>query len=218
MSERSYNQYCAIAHALDLIGDRWALLILRDLILGPKRFTDLRAGLPGIGTNILTARLKDLEQAGVLRRRYLPPPAASTVYELTPYGAELRPTLSALARWGGKTLGPVQPNQLVSPDGIRLTVSSLAGAMAKAGVRGSYAIRVRDVSVDFTQGIHIGDDGLVTLEPEASLEPAVTLDTDPETLVGIAVGRESLRAAVARDAVRLDGEPEPVERILAAGT
>ena len=96
---RSYGQFCGVAHALDLVGERWALLVVRELVLGPKRFTDLAAGLPGIGTNILTARLRELEQTGVVERRVLPPPAGSTVYELTPYGRELEPVLLALGRW-----------------------------------------------------------------------------------------------------------------------
>src|SRR5438128_11110421 len=86
MTSRSYDQFCGIARALDLVGERWGLLIVRDLILGPKRFTDLRRGLPGIGTNVLAARLKELERGGVVARRTLPPPAASTVYELPVYG------------------------------------------------------------------------------------------------------------------------------------
>ncbi|NJM05348.1 helix-turn-helix transcriptional regulator [Candidatus Gracilibacteria bacterium] len=105
MPQRSYNQYCPIANALDLIGERWSLLIVRDLLLGPKRFSDLRNALPGIGTNILTDRLKGLEEAGIIARRVLPPPAASTVYELTPYGQLLDGPVQALAQWGGMTLG-----------------------------------------------------------------------------------------------------------------
>jgi DNA-binding HxlR family transcriptional regulator len=86
-------QGCGTAHALDVVGDRWALLVVRELVFGPKRFTDLRGGLPGIGPNVLSQRLKELEAAGVLRRRVLPPPAGSTVYELTEWGAELEEVL-----------------------------------------------------------------------------------------------------------------------------
>jgi DNA-binding HxlR family transcriptional regulator len=103
---KRYEQYCPMAHALDLIGDRWALLIVRDLMHGPKRYTDLVGGLPGIGTNILAARLRDLERHGVVTRRTLRPPAASRVYELTDYGRELRPALRELALWGARSLGP----------------------------------------------------------------------------------------------------------------
>src|SRR6478672_10358094 len=100
---RKYGQGCGTAYALDLIGDRWALLVVRELVLGPKRFTDLRGGLPGIGPNVLSQRLKELEEVGVLRQRVLPPPAGSTVYELTEWGAELDDIVVALGRWGARS-------------------------------------------------------------------------------------------------------------------
>src|SRR6266540_2349588 len=104
MTDRRYGQTCGIAHALDLVGERWALLVVRELLLGPKRFTDLREGLPGIGANVLASRLRELESAGVVQRRTLPAPAAATVYELTEYGRELEEPLLAFGRWGAKTL------------------------------------------------------------------------------------------------------------------
>jgi DNA-binding HxlR family transcriptional regulator len=98
---RSYGQYCALAKALDVVGDRWTLLIVRELLLqGACRYTDLRAGLPGIATNLLADRLRDLERAGVIEREQAPPPIATTLFRLTPRGEELRPALDALARWG----------------------------------------------------------------------------------------------------------------------
>ena len=103
---KRYEQYCPMAHALDLVGDRWALLIVRELMHGPKRYTDLTDCLQGIGTNILATRLRDLEAHGIVSRRTLPPPAASKVYELTEYGRELRPALRELALWGARSLGP----------------------------------------------------------------------------------------------------------------
>ena len=104
---KTYGHYCPMAHALDLVGERWSLLIVRELLEdGQLRYTDLHNRLPGCGTNILAARLKDLEQGGVLRRRRLPPPAASTVYELTEYGQGLRPVMHQLAHWGARSLGP----------------------------------------------------------------------------------------------------------------
>jgi DNA-binding HxlR family transcriptional regulator len=106
---RHYDQYCPIAHALDLVGDRWALLVARELMHGPKRYTDLVERLPGIGTNILASRLRELEECGVVQRRTLPPPAASRVYELTDYGRELRPAMRELAIWGARSLGPPTP-------------------------------------------------------------------------------------------------------------
>src|SRR5262245_50503499 len=103
---KRYEQYCPMAHALDLVGDRWALLVVRELMHGPKRYTDLVERLHGIGTNILAARLRDLEGNGVVARRVLPPPAASKVYELTDYGRELKPAMRELALWGARSLGP----------------------------------------------------------------------------------------------------------------
>jgi DNA-binding HxlR family transcriptional regulator len=107
MKTRMYAQECALASALDVIGDRWALLVLRELLLGPKRFTDLSAGLPGSGTNTLSARLEALEADGVIARKILPPPAATTVYALTPRGDALRPVLLGLVRWGAPAIGKV---------------------------------------------------------------------------------------------------------------
>jgi DNA-binding HxlR family transcriptional regulator len=103
---KRYDQYCPVAHALDLVGERWALLVVRELMHGPKRYTDLAESLPGIGTNILAGRLRDLEACGVVAKRTLPPPAASRVYELTDYGRALRPVMRELALWGARSLGP----------------------------------------------------------------------------------------------------------------
>ncbi|MDH2415482.1 helix-turn-helix domain-containing protein [Nocardioides sp. CER19] len=103
---KRYEQYCPMAHALDLVGDRWALLVIRELMHGAKRYTDLVDRLPGIGTNILATRLRDLEGNGIVARRVLPPPAASKVYELTDYGRGLRPAMRELALWGARSLGP----------------------------------------------------------------------------------------------------------------
>jgi DNA-binding HxlR family transcriptional regulator len=117
---KSYNQYCPVAHALDLVGERWSLLVVRELFEhGPLRYSDLHCRLAGCGTNILAARLKDLERGGVVRRRRLAPPSSSTVYELTEFGEELRPVMHELAHWGARSLGPpaadvdLQPGWLV---------------------------------------------------------------------------------------------------------
>ena len=123
---KSYNQYCPIAHALDVVGERWSLLIVRELIEHDQlRYSDLHANLPGCGTNILASRLKDLERNGVVRRRRLPPPAASTVYELTEYGQELRPVMHLLAHWGARSLGPPTAETNLEP-------GWLAGALEMA--------------------------------------------------------------------------------------
>jgi DNA-binding HxlR family transcriptional regulator len=103
---RTYGDRCGVARALDLVGERWALLVVRELLLGPKRFTDLRAGLPNVGPDMLSQRLRELEAAGVLQRRTLPPPAGSRVYELTERGRELEPVVLALGRWGSRAPFP----------------------------------------------------------------------------------------------------------------
>jgi DNA-binding HxlR family transcriptional regulator len=113
---KSYNQYCPVAHALDVVGERWSLLIVRELLEhGQLRYSDLHSNLAGCGTNILAARLKELERHGVVWRRRLPPPAASTVYELTGYGLELRPVLHMLAHWGARSLGPPTRDEDLEP-------------------------------------------------------------------------------------------------------
>src|ERR671936_950820 len=111
---RSYGQFCGLARAVEVVGERWALLIVRDLLVGPKRFTDLRRGLPRIPTNVLAERLRELEYAGVVRRRLLPRPAGSVVYELTPYGQELEEAVLPLGRWGARALGEPRPDEIVT--------------------------------------------------------------------------------------------------------
>src|SRR5918998_1208711 len=106
MTSRSYNQYCGLAYALEIVGERWTLLIVRELIAGPRRFKDLLDGLPGISTNLLSDRLKNLEQQGMISRRVLPPPAGSTVYELTALGQALEKTLLELGKWGSQFVPP----------------------------------------------------------------------------------------------------------------
>src|SRR5689334_16804698 len=110
---KHYEQYCPVAHALERVGERWSLLIVRELLKGPKRYTDLSAALPRIGTNVLAARLKDLEACGVIAKRRLPPPTPAQVYELTAYGVALRPVMRELARWGlGSLPAPTDADEL----------------------------------------------------------------------------------------------------------
>jgi len=130
---KSYEQRCPVAHALDLVGDRWALLVVRELMRGPKRYTDLGERLPGIGTNILATRLRDLEGHGVVRRSILAPPAASKVYELTEYGRELRPAMRALAEWGARSLGPPTDESGFFPGWLGNLIDSMLAPHAPAG-------------------------------------------------------------------------------------
>ena len=140
MSKR-YDQYCPVAHALGLVGERWALLIVRELLHGPQRYTDLTANLPGIGTNILAARLRDLEACGIVSKRRLPPPAASQVYELTEYGHALKPVIRELAVWGIQSLGPPDFENAPAPHWLE---DALDTVFAPVAPEGSFEFRVGD--------------------------------------------------------------------------
>src|SRR4051812_21479986 len=140
-TKRSYGEACRFAYALDVVGERWALLVVRELLLSPKRFTDLRAGLPHTSSNILSERLRDLEHGGVIQRRKLPPPAASTVYELTEWGRELEPIVTKLGAWGARS--PIPPDsQEIGPDSIVLALRSLFDADAADERAGTYQLRI----------------------------------------------------------------------------
>src|ERR671927_1551198 len=129
---RSYGEGCAAAHALDLVGERWALLVVRELLLGPKRFTDLRAGILHASPNVLSQRLRDLEEIGVVRRRKLPPPAASRVYELTEWGMELEPVVVSLGRWGARSRS--KPRAPLGVDSLILSLRTMFDPRAAAGL------------------------------------------------------------------------------------
>ena len=140
MSKR-YDQYCPVAHALGLVGERWALLIVRELLHGPQRYTDLTASLPKIGTNILSSRLKDLEACGIVAKRRLPPPAASQVYELTEYGEALKPVIRELAIWGIRSLGPPSLDDAPAPHWLEHALDTVFAPVAPTG---SFEFRVGD--------------------------------------------------------------------------
>ncbi len=130
---KRYDQYCPVAHALEVVGERWTLLIVRELLQGPKRYTDLAANLPRIGTNILAGRLKELERCGVVAKRRLPAPAASQVYELTPYGAQLKPVVRELALWGIQSLGPPQDDDEFAPGWLEGALDTVFAPVAPGG-------------------------------------------------------------------------------------
>jgi DNA-binding HxlR family transcriptional regulator len=147
---KSYHQYCPIACALDLVGERWSLLIVRELLeRGQLRYSDLHHSLDGCGTNILAARLKELERGGVVRRRRLPPPAASTVYELTEYGKGLRPVMLELAHWGARAMGPPTPDVELEP-GWLADALQIAFPPAATGTRVEF--RIGDEIASFVDG------------------------------------------------------------------
>src|SRR4030088_2382201 len=137
MTTRSYGQFCGFARALELVGERWALLVVRDLVLGPKRFTDLRRGLSRIPTNILSARLKELEDAGIVRRRLLPRPAGGVAYELSEYGQELEDIVLRLGLWGVRSLGNPRPEDIVTMDSLILALRATFRPEAAGDLRPS---------------------------------------------------------------------------------
>jgi DNA-binding HxlR family transcriptional regulator len=149
---KGYDQYCPIAHSLGLVGERWTLLVVRELFYGPKRYTDLVACLPGIGTNILAARLKELEGNGLVEKRRLPPPAASTVYELTDSGRLLRPVLHELARFGARLIGP-PPVEALAENWLQ---HALDLGLSPVSPRGRIAFRVGTEEASIVDGRVIG--------------------------------------------------------------
>jgi DNA-binding HxlR family transcriptional regulator len=180
---RTYGQYCGIARALDLVGERWALLVIRELVLGPKRFTDLRHGLPGVATNILTQRLKQLERDGVVQRRVLPPPAASTVYELTEYGRELEPVLLAFGRWGAKRLGQYTPEEEIQGGWFCVALKAYFRPEAAKTVRATI-----DLGLDGERYALKIDRGALDIVAGAPAAADLSLTTEPLTLFGYLAG------------------------------
>jgi DNA-binding HxlR family transcriptional regulator len=183
LSERSYRQYCGVARALDLIGERWALLVVRELALGPKRFTDLRQGLPGIATNVLSLRLRQLERDGVVARRRLPPPAASTVYELTDHGQELVPVMLALGRWGARGLGTRKPHESLRAEWLAVALKAFFEPAAAEGLAAK-------VALDFGEAQYTLElaDGQLEVRPGTPADADLAITTDPEGLIAFLAG------------------------------
>src|SRR5688500_2224203 len=147
MSRRIYGQYCGIAYALETVGERWALLLIRDLILGPKRFTDLRRGLPRIPSNVLSARLKELETAGIIRRRLLPRPSTGIVYELTDYGRELEDIVLRLGLWGARTLAEPRVEDSINVDSLVLALRATFRPEAARELQATYELRLGEIVI-----------------------------------------------------------------------
>ncbi len=212
-AKRTYGDSCGIARALDTVGERWALLVVRELLHGPKRFTDLRAGLPRVGPDMLAARLRELEQAGVVRRGTLPPPAASKIYELTEWGAELAPVLVALGRWGSRVPLPDQP----PPLGIDAAVVALETTFdpAAAGrVDAVYGLTLGDQV--FTLEVGAGRLEVTRGHAPAGVTPAATIETDTATLAAVMWHGHPLEHAVSEGALRVRGDDEAAAMAAAA--
>jgi DNA-binding HxlR family transcriptional regulator len=207
---RSYRQYCALAKALDVIGDRWTLLIVRELLVrGPCRYTDLRSGLPGIATNLLVDRLRELEQAGIVRREAAPPPIATDLFQLTDRGKELEPVVHQLGRWGGPLLSKRARNDVFRSHWLALPIK----------------LHLSDRTPDrppITIELRTGEepmiietvDGTVRTRPGFAENPDAVLSGPPQLIVGVLTGKLDLTDARAAG-LRYEGDPKILRRVQA---
>ncbi|MGC0207000.1 winged helix-turn-helix transcriptional regulator [Streptomyces levis] len=194
---RSYDQYCSAARALDVVGDRWTLLIVRELLAGPRRYTDLHADLPGVSTDVLASRLRDMERDGLATRRRLPPPGAANVYELTARGRELLPVLQALGEWGQAELGERRPTDAVRAHWFALPMLRL--------LDGEGLVEVRLEEGRFH--LHVGaEEGPVYGDGPAPTEPDALLVLDTATCTALGRGELDLVRAVREGRVEVTGE------------
>jgi DNA-binding HxlR family transcriptional regulator/putative sterol carrier protein len=208
MNEHRYAQYCALARALDVVGNRWTLLIIRELRPGPRRFTDLVDGLPGISRKLLTERLRDLERDGVVTRREVPPPVARQVYELTGEGRDLATAMAPLIAWGARRLGERLPGEFFTPRGPAVAMVGLADRDAAKGVSETYQYVVGDEAFYF-----VVDDGSIELQDGRAEDAAVVVTTDDDTWANIASGRITTSSAVAAGGLTVAGDRHAWERL-----
>ncbi|MFI6403898.1 winged helix-turn-helix transcriptional regulator [Streptomyces sp. NPDC050548] len=195
---RSYDQYCSAARALDLVGDRWTLLIVRELLAGPRRYTDLHADLPGVSTDVLASRLKDMERDGLTTRRRLPPPGAAFVYELTGRGRELLPVLQALGTWGAPELGERRPTDAVRAHWFALPLLR--------ALEGEGLVEVRLEEGEFHVWVGVAGEGEVYGEGPATRDPDARLVLGVDTCTAVAQGELSLADAVRAGRVEVSGD------------
>jgi DNA-binding HxlR family transcriptional regulator len=211
---RSVEDGCGIAHATDLLGQRWALLVVRELLLGPKRFTDLRTGIPDISPNVLGQRLRELEQSGIIRRRKLAPPAAVHVYELTDWGRELEPAVLALGRWASAS--PSFPRGApMGPDALVLALKSTFDPAKADGIAGTYELRLGKDEIPFA--IRVADGRFEAVRGEVDEVDAV-IRSDPDVIAGIVFRKNPLGKAVQSGAVEIDGNRRDVNALFRALT
>ena len=205
-TKRSYEDGCAFAHGLDLVGERWALLVVRELVLGPKRFTDLRAGLPGISPNVLTERLEELERVSIVQRRKLPPPASTWVYELSQWGMDLAPLIESLGRWAARS--PVLPmGNTIGPDALALSYRTMFDGAAAKGFEGVLELRLNDsvYSVRISQG-------RMQLESGPAEAPGAIVTADPNVLAGVTYGGVKIADALRTGNFHIEGDKALVKQ------
>ena len=196
---RKYDDPCGIARGLNAVGERWALLVVRELLFGPKRFTDLHHGLPTASQNVLSQRLRELEETGVVRRRRLGPPAATWVYELTDRGRDLEPVLFQLARWGSR--GPLDSGNELSADALMFALKTSFDEDAAGDLNATYEIRLGDDRFRAEIG-----DGRLDLTRGAAEHPDAVLDTDAGTLRSLVFGGRDLAGAIGDGALKVEGD------------
>ncbi len=202
VSGRSYNEYCAVARGMDVIGERWTLLLVRELLLGPKRYKDLLTGLPGIGTNLLAARLRELEAWGLVRRGVLPPPAGSAVYELTDAGQELEPVMAAIGRWGFRFMDAPRATDTLVPSAYFVALRASFRPEAAAGLKQRFELRVGGRVFEVRV-----EDGRCTTREGRTSDPDVVLAMEVETLNALLFNQMSADEAIAQRRVQLEGDP-----------
>lgn len=206
-TSRHEDDGCAAAHGLDLVGERWALLVVRELLLGPKRFTDLRAGLPAISPNVLTQRLEELERSAIVRRRKLAPPAGAWVYELTEWGLQLDPVITELGRWAARS--PFKPQAPLNADSLILSFRTMFAAKAAEGF--SAIVQLRIGEHDFRAIIRRGRMELV----RGSADDAdVTIDGDSDALAGVVYGGRKFADALRSGDLKVEGDKSVAKRFL----
>lgn len=208
-SKRTYGDACGIARALDTVGERWALMVVRELLLGPKRFTDIRTGLPHLSPDVLSQRLRELEAAGVIDKRKLPPPAASQVYELTPKGLALEPVLIELGRWGGANAAPPADDMGMSLDSHIVSLRTLFDPGRAKG----FATRIQLKLGEDRFRVEIVAEELIAERGEL-MAPNATIVTDAPTLLALLHGRRTLAEAKRAGDATIEGDEQAVKRFL----
>jgi DNA-binding HxlR family transcriptional regulator len=208
VARRDYGQYCGLVHAVELVGERWALLIIRDLLVGPKRFSELRRGLPRIPTNVLSERLKELEAATVVRRRVLPRPPGSVVYELTAYGADLEEVVLKLGLWGARTLGNPRPTDILTIDSLMLALRATFRPSAARHASVKYELRLGEIVIN----VRI-DRGQLSVGRGALPEADLVVECGP--VIRALMARElSVSDAIENGLVRVTGDPALFDRFV----
>ncbi|GIG66804.1 winged helix-turn-helix transcriptional regulator [Phytomonospora endophytica] len=207
MAKRGYGQFCGLARGLELVGERWALLIVRDLLVGPRRYTDLRNGLPRIPTNILAARLKELEAAGVVERRVRPRPDGSVVYALTERGAGLEDTVLALGRWGARDMGEPRDGEIVTADSMVMALRTTFRPESAADLRAELRLGAIVLGV-------VVDGGRLTVA-EGPLGDADLVVEGGAGIKALMAGEASVDEALAGDVALVAGDPGGLARFAA---